>query len=115
MCTPMLAGAPLPKFPGNQRIKYESSDSKWITVMKYYAEYLINLCVHWLDESFPSFERSAEGFCLLVHAWNSKSVLSLNVNVFVSCPTPCQKDIEVVITRPLLLRGANAMLIGGQR
>jgi hypothetical protein len=41
--------------------------------MKCYAEYLINLCVPWPGESFPFFERSAEGFCLLVHAWSSKS------------------------------------------
>ena len=41
--------------------------------MKYYAKYLIDLCVPWLDESLPSFKRSAEGFCLLVHAWSSKS------------------------------------------
>jgi hypothetical protein len=69
----MLARAPPPKFPGNPPIEDESRISKWITDMKYYAEYLINLCVPWLDESLPSFERSAEGFCLLVHAWSSKS------------------------------------------
>ncbi len=73
MCTPMLAGAPHPKFPGNRPIEDESHIFKWITDMKYYAEYLINLCVPWLDESLSSFERSAEGFCLLVHAWSSKS------------------------------------------
>ncbi len=42
MCTPMLAGAPPPKFPGNQPIKDESHISKWITDMKYYAKYLID-------------------------------------------------------------------------
>ncbi len=68
----MLAGAPPPKFPGNRPIKDESRISKWITDMKYYAEYLINLCLPWSDESLPSFERSAEGFCSLVHAWSSK-------------------------------------------
>jgi hypothetical protein len=35
--------------------------------------YLINLGVPWSDKSLPSFERSAKGFCLLVHAWSSKS------------------------------------------
>jgi hypothetical protein len=74
MCTPMLAGAPPPKFPGNQPIKDESRISKWINDMKYYTEYLIDLCVPWSDESFPSFERSAKGFCLLIHAWSSKSL-----------------------------------------
>jgi hypothetical protein len=33
MCTPMLAGAPPPKFPGNQPIEDESRISKWITDM----------------------------------------------------------------------------------
>jgi hypothetical protein len=59
MCTPMLAGAPPPKFPGNRPIKDEPCISKWITDMKYYAKYLIDLCVPWPDESFPSLERSA--------------------------------------------------------
>ncbi len=68
MCTQMLAGAPPTKFPGNQPIEDESRISKWITDIKYYAEYLINLCVPWPDESLPFIERSAKGFCLLVHA-----------------------------------------------
>jgi hypothetical protein len=50
--------------------------------MKYYAEYLINLCVPWLDESLPSFQRSAKGFCLLVHAWSSKSATSIEHQYF---------------------------------
>jgi hypothetical protein len=51
--------------------------------MKYYAEYLINLCVPWSDESLPSFERSAEDFCLLVHVRRvANQLLSLNINVF---------------------------------
>ncbi len=39
MFTPMLAGAPPPKFPGNRPIEDESRISKWITDIKYYAEY----------------------------------------------------------------------------
>ncbi len=39
----------------------------------YYSRYLIDLCVPWLDESSPLYERSAEGFCLLINAWNKKS------------------------------------------
>jgi hypothetical protein len=69
----MLAEAPLHKSPGNQPIEYESRISKWITNMKYYSEYVIGLCVPWPDEFLPSFERSDEGFCSLVHAWSSKS------------------------------------------
>jgi hypothetical protein len=41
--------------------------------MKYYAKYMIDLCVPWPDESFLSFERSAKGFCSLVHEWGSNS------------------------------------------
>jgi hypothetical protein len=41
--------------------------------MKYNAEYLINLCVPWSDESLSSFERPNKGFCLLGHACSSKS------------------------------------------
>ncbi len=73
MCTTMLAGAPPPSFPGNQPIKEESLVSKWNTDMKYYAKYLIDLCVPWTDKSLPSFERTPEGFCALVNTWNSKS------------------------------------------
>jgi hypothetical protein len=40
-------------------VKDESHISKWST----YAEYFINLCITWSDESFPSFERSAKVFC----------------------------------------------------
>jgi hypothetical protein len=50
--------------------------------MKYYAEYLINLCVPCSDESSPSFERSAKGFCLLVHAWSSKSATFIERQCF---------------------------------
>ncbi len=50
--------------------------------MKYYAEYLINLCVPWSDESLPSFERSAKGFCLPVHAWSSKSATFIECQHF---------------------------------
>ena len=73
MYTPMLAGAPPPRLPENRPIKDESRISKWISDMKYYAEYLINLCVPWPDESLPSFKRSVKGFFSLVHAWSSKS------------------------------------------
>lgn len=45
MCTPMLAGAPPPQFPGNQPIDNESLISKWNTNMKYYATCLMDLCV----------------------------------------------------------------------
>jgi hypothetical protein len=51
--------------------------------MKYYAEYLIDLCVPWPDESLPFFERSAKGFCLLVHVWSSKSA------TFIECQHFC--------------------------
>ncbi len=72
MCTPMFAGAPPPKFPGNQPTKDESSISKWNRGMIYYSRYLINLCAPWLEES-SLFERSTNGFCDLIHAWNKKS------------------------------------------
>jgi hypothetical protein len=83
--------------------------------MKYYAEYLIDLCVPWSDESLPSFERSDKGFCLLVQVWSSESATFIERQCFVSCPALCQKDTKVVITRPLLRCGANPMPIGGQR
>jgi hypothetical protein len=50
--------------------------------MKYYAEYLIDLCVPWLDKSLSSFERSAEGYCLLVHAQSSKSATFIEPQCF---------------------------------
>jgi hypothetical protein len=84
MCTLILAGAPPLKFPGIQPIKDESRISKWNKDMKYYLTYLIDLCVQWLDESlFPLYERSAEGFFLLVNAWNNKSA------TFIKCQHFC--------------------------
>ena len=74
MCTPMLAGAPPPKFPGNRPIDDDESRIHiWDRDMKYYSKYLIDLCVPWSGESRLLFERSATGFCLLVNEWNRKS------------------------------------------
>ncbi len=73
ICTPMFAGAPPPKFPGNQPTKDESSISKWNKGMIYYSRYLMYLCVPWLEESPPSFERSMSGFCSLINEWNKTS------------------------------------------
>jgi hypothetical protein len=41
--------------------------------MIYYSRYLIDLCVPWLEESPPLFERSASEFCSLINEWNKKS------------------------------------------
>jgi hypothetical protein len=38
-----------------------------------YSRYLMDLCVPWLEESSPLFERSINGFCSLINAWNKKS------------------------------------------
>ncbi len=73
MCTLMIAGAPPPNVPGNQPTKDESSISKWNKDMIYYSRYLMDLCVPWLEESSPLFERSMNGFCSLINAWNKKS------------------------------------------
>jgi hypothetical protein len=73
MCTPMFAGAPPPKFPGNRPTKDESSISKWNKDMIYYSRYLMDLCVPWLEESSPLFERSTSGFCSLMSEWNKTS------------------------------------------
>jgi hypothetical protein len=34
----------------------------------------MDLCVPWLEESSPLFERSMNGFCSHINAWNKKSV-----------------------------------------
>ncbi len=115
MCTPMLAGAPPPKFPGNRPIDDKSRIHTWDIEMKYYSRYLINLCVPWSDESELLFERSAIGFCKLANTWNRNRQHSLNVNDFVSCRISCQKEIRAVIIKLLLQHGVNEMLIGGQK
>jgi hypothetical protein len=33
----------------------------------------MDLCVPWLEESSPLFERSTNRFCFLINAWNKKS------------------------------------------
>jgi hypothetical protein len=82
MCTPMLAGAPPPKFPGNQPTKDESSISKWNKDMIYYSRYLMDLCVPWLEESPPLFERSISGFCSLINEWNKSSATFIEHQCF---------------------------------
>ncbi len=82
MCTPMFAGAPPPKFPGNQPTKDESSISKWNKDMIYYSRYLMDLCVPWLEESPPLFERSASGFCSLINEWNKTSATFIERQCF---------------------------------
>jgi hypothetical protein len=78
----MLAKAPPQKFPGNQPTKGESSISKWSKDMIYYSRYLMDLCVPWLEESSPLFERSMNGFCSLISAWNKKSATFIECQYF---------------------------------
>jgi hypothetical protein len=79
MCTPIFAGASPPKFPGNQPTKDESSILERNKNMIYYSEYLIDLCVPWLEKSSPLFERSTSGFCSLINEWNKK------IATFIEC------------------------------
>ncbi len=82
MCKPMFAGAPPPKFPGNKSTKDESSISKWNKDMNYYSRYLMDLCVSWLEESPPLFERSTSGFYSLFNEWNKTSATFIECQRF---------------------------------
>jgi hypothetical protein len=82
MCTPMFAGAPPKKFPGNQPTKDESSILKWNKNMIHYSRYLIDLCVPWLEKFSPLFERSMIGFCSLINEWNKKSATFIECQHF---------------------------------
>ncbi len=73
MYTPMFAGARPSNFPGNRPTKDESFISKWNKDMIYYSRYLMDLCVPWLEESSPLFERSTSGFCSLINGWKKTS------------------------------------------
>jgi hypothetical protein len=73
MCTPMFAGAPPLKFPGNKPTKDESTISKWNKEMNYYSKYPMVLCVPWMEDSCPLFERSTSRFCSLINEWNKTS------------------------------------------
>ncbi len=79
----MFAGAPPVKFPGNQPTKNESSISKWNKDMICYSRYLMELCVPWLEESPPLFERSTSGFCFPINEFNKKSA------TFIECQRFC--------------------------
>jgi hypothetical protein len=83
--------------------------------MIYNSRYLIDLCVPWLDELSPLYERSAEGFCLLINAWNKKSATFIEPQRFHLLSNFMTNDIKVVIMKLLLLHGINKMLIGGQK
>ncbi len=82
MFTPMFAGAPPLKFPGNQPTKDESSISKWNKDMIYYSRYLMDVCVTWLDESLSLFERSMSGFCSLINEWSKTSATFIEYQRF---------------------------------
>jgi hypothetical protein len=86
MCTPMFARAPSPKFPGNRPTKDESSILEWNKNMIYYSRYLMDLCVPWLEESSPLFERSMSGFFSLINEWDKKSATFIEHQPFVFCP-----------------------------
>jgi hypothetical protein len=82
MCTPMFAGAPPPKFPGDRPTKDESSILKWNKNMIYYSRYMIDLCVPWLEKSSPLFERSTSGFCSLINERNKTSATFIECQCF---------------------------------
>jgi hypothetical protein len=42
----------------------------------------MDLCVPWLEESSPLFERSTKGFCLLINEWNKKSATFIEFQHF---------------------------------
>ncbi len=82
MSTPMFAGAPPPKFPRNQPTKDESTISKWNKDMNYYSKYLMDLCVSWMENSSPLFERLTSGFCSLINEWNKTSATFIEQHCF---------------------------------
>ncbi len=75
----------------------------------------MGLCVPWLEESSPLFERSTSGFCSLMNEWNKKSPTFIERQRFCVLSYFGQKDIGVVIMKLQLLHGDNKMLIGGQK
>jgi hypothetical protein len=83
--------------------------------MIYYSRYLMDLCVPWLEESPPLFERSTSGFCSLINEWNKTSATFIERQCFCVLSNLCQKDIGVVTMKLQFLHGNNEMMIGGQK
>ncbi len=75
----------------------------------------MDLCVPWMEDSSPLFERSTSGFVLLSMNGTKHQQLSSSDNVFVFCPILRQKVIRVVIMKLQLLHGNKEMQIGGQK
>jgi hypothetical protein len=50
--------------------------------MIYYSRYLMDLCIPWLEESSPLFERSTSEFCSLINEWNKKSATFIECQRF---------------------------------
>ncbi len=46
----------------------------------------MDLCVPCLEESSPLFERSTNGYCSLINAWNKKSATFIERQRFRVCP-----------------------------
>jgi hypothetical protein len=72
----------------------------------------MDLCVLWLEESSPLFERSIDGFCSLINARNKKSATFIDCQRF---PVLSNFMIGVVIMKLQLLHANKKMLIGGQK
>ncbi len=70
MLTPILAGKPPPKFPGNRPAE-EEQHRKWHKEMEYFAKYMLDMMVPWYDDTTPLFPRDSSGFCTMAESWNS--------------------------------------------
>ncbi len=83
--------------------------------MIYYSRYLVDLCVPWLEELPPLFERSMSGYCSLINEWNKTSATFIERQRFRVLSNFMTKGYRVVIMKLQLLHGDNEMLIGGQK
>jgi hypothetical protein len=73
MLTPILAGKPPPKFPGNMPSSGSSKLEQWLTDMNYFAKYIIDMMVPWSTDGTRQFQRDVNGFCDMLHSWNSRT------------------------------------------
>ena len=67
----------------------------------------MDLCVPWLEESSPLFERSMSGFCSLMNEWNKTSATFIECQRF--------RVLSNFMTKGYQSSHNETALIGGQK
>ncbi len=75
----------------------------------------MDLCVPWLEESSPLFQRSMSGFCSLMNEWNKTSATFIECQRFHVLSNFMTKGYRSSHNETAASAWRHEMLIGGQK